>query len=182
MQNGCIPGHTYLFRWFRFTLPPSLLCFPLVSLFSCSRASQIAASGVSPLSISPRSRTPQGKRSLSYLPRKHFCDSFLLDQFGSPCATSNQPLWSVLSHKPTPTSKEWDSFHKTPMNMEKFCCSKGIMSAAYRRRRPNLLGRHTQQSPFYLFCSHKLTTELHRVMGRNTIDECKVSYSVESPE
>lgn len=181
MENGCIPGDTYLFRWFHFTLPPSLLCFPLVSLFFSSRASQRAASGISTSSISLRPRMPQRNRPLSYLPRKHFWDSFWLDQFGShgPHQTNHSgQFWAI---NPALEVRSEIHFVRPQWTWRSFAAQRELwVLLADDGGLVYLVD--TQQSPFYLFCSYKLTTEPHRVIGRNKIDECKIYYSVESPQ
>lgn len=69
------------------------------------------------------------------------------------------------------------------MDKEKDNFPKGIMSAASKKGRHNLLGRHKQQNPFYLFFfPENLAIEPHKVVGIIKISDCKLSHSVGSTE
>ena len=94
--------------------------------------------------------SPRGHKELNMTDWNE--DSLLLDQIGSHVPhQTNSSDGSVLGGRPTPQNKGWDELSQNPMYKEKDNFPKGIISAASKRGRHNLLGRHKQQNPFYLF-------------------------------
>ena len=94
--------------------------------------------------------SPRGRKELNMTDWNE--DSLLLDQIGSHVPhQTNSSDGSVLGGRPTPQNKGWDELSQNPMDKEKDNFPKGIISAASKRGRHNLLGRHKQQNPFYLF-------------------------------